>query len=294
MPDILVMDWTGPSGRVWDFNSEHLWVTEKGLIGLGHPQIQHHTLPRHGHGDWWTGWRVSGRQVVWPLATDGLTAAEWLAQDQALWADLHPGVEGIWGATLLNGQRRELACRFESDGPWSMSDDPLLFLRQDYEVTLRGAPFWLGEVIPRRWETAGYQGPWLLGPGGGGVARFASGSNMGTAEVTNPGDVEAWPEWTITGPCTSWTVGVGGRTVTSTRTLLAGEVRRLITDAGFLRLLDGSGSSTAANGDPLTKTELGKAEWQAIPAGQDVALTVQMTGTGSVQAEFRPRYFRAL
>ncbi|WP_157676969.1 hypothetical protein [Auraticoccus monumenti] len=228
---------------------------------------------------------MAERPVRWPVKLTGRTATEWLEQHRAFTADLHPAFPATWTIRTPDGAARDLQVRLNADG-WSSPYDPLVQLKQRFDLELLGDDFWLGELVERGWGATGYQGPWFLGPGEGGVVRLAQGQTMGSARVTNPGDDEAWVTWPITGPCTSWTVGVAGRTVTSTKTLLEGETRRLVTASGTLKLLTESG-------EDVSSAEVAAADWAPIPAGEDVRLTVAMVGTGSIYATFRPPYLRA-
>lgn len=283
--------WVGRSGREWRLDGRRdLIMTSAGLRGLRLPEIEHFRRARMDHGSRWAGWRVTERDVAWPISTHGGADNDplaWLEQDRDFWSDLHPGYEGTWTVTAIDGTTRTLNCRVRGDGGLAITRDPLRFGRLAYVVELDGDPFWLGDPVERAWGVTGYQGPWLIAPGsgGGGVFRFAVGQTMATASVTNPGDVEAWPTWTIHGPASSWSVGVGNQQINSTVTLADGEIRTVVTDGGGVYVTNAAGTDKF--------TDLTAARATAIEAGQSVKLSINLVGNGGIEVSFRPRYLQA-
>jgi len=116
------------------------------------------------------------------------------------------------------------------------------------------------------------------------VFNISSGSQLSTAKITNDGDLEAWPVWTVTGPLTSVTVGVDGSTVQWDVALLEGDVLVIDTDPAV--------QSAWLNGDDVTD-QLGTADFAPIPAGHELPLSLTMAGAGSVEAAITPRHYRA-
>lgn len=133
-------------------------------------------------------------------------------------------------------------------------------------------------------DLTGVDGSGFLAVQGAPLLRIASGSQLSSAVMTNEGDVEAWPVWTITGPLTSVTVGVDGRTVQWNVALVASDILVIDTDPTV--------QSAWKNGVDVT-SQLGTADFAPIPAGQDRPLSLAMSGTGSVEASITPRYYRA-
>ena len=143
-------------------------------------------------------------------------------------------------------------------------------------------PFWTGEPVRRTWS----QSDALDFYGGGDAPAFniSSGSQLSSAKLTNEGDLEAWPVWTIRGPLTSVTVGVDGETVQWNTTMAADDILVIETDPTV--------QSAWLNGVDVTG-QLGTADFAPIPAGDEVPLSLTMAGTGSVEASITPRYYRA-
>lgn len=116
------------------------------------------------------------------------------------------------------------------------------------------------------------------------VLRVASASQLSSAKLTNEGDLEAWPVWTIKGPLTSVTVGVDGSTVQWTVALTSTDTLVIDTDPIV--------QSAWLNGADVT-SQLGTADFAPIPAGVELPLSLTMAGTGSVEASITPRFYKA-
>lgn len=116
------------------------------------------------------------------------------------------------------------------------------------------------------------------------LLRIASASQLSSAKLTNEGDLEAWPIWTITGPLTSVTVGVDGETVQWNTAMTSTDILVIDTDPTV--------QSAWLNGVDATD-QLVTADFAPIPAGVERPLSLSLTGTGSVEASITPRFFRA-
>jgi len=141
-------------------------------------------------------------------------------------------------------------------------------------------PFWTGEPVRRTWsqsEDSDFYAQMM-------PLNISSASTLSSAAMTNEGDLEAWPVWTIKGPLTSVTVGVDGRTVQWNVPLTATDILVIDTDPTV--------QSAWLNGVDVT-AQLGSADFAPIPAGHERPLSLTMAGTGSVEAAITPRHFRA-
>jgi hypothetical protein len=145
--------------------------------------------------------------------------------------------------------------------------------------------------------------------GGGGTASFytpymylSSSSMVGSGDlsgggldpasltlVNNPGDVEGWPEWTITGPMTelrTWNVTRGSR-FALTYTLTAGQSITITTDLPSVRGPAGINLSKYIDWFSTAGTEL----WPLSDGDNVIGLEVDgATSATSVQMTFVPRY----
>jgi hypothetical protein len=280
------MSWRGWDGSTWELtNSDSgVFLMSGGVEGLAMPAHQAWVGQSPAvHGQFYRGHVVEPRQVFWPLFLySDVSSEEWVARDRAFWRSLHPGKHGMWLATVPGRGERTLSCRFADDGQHAFEMDPVFRGWAKYGVTLiADDPFWRGTPVRRSWAQSTAEG--FYGPGNP-LFRISSGAQLGTATMTNSGDVEAWPQWTITGPLTSVTVGVDGRTIQWTVELVAGDVLVIDTDPAV--------QSAWLNGADVT-AQLGAVDFAPIPAGEDRTLSLQMTGTGTVEATITPRHYRA-
>lgn len=282
----MKITWTDYSGTVWDLCGQQAVKLRAGVRGFNMPPIDPFTLETPAlAGSRFRGWRVREREVFWPLTVFKHTsAAEWVEHDSKFWAGMHPDREGVWAVESPTGTRK-MRLRFANDGDHAMDLMPTLFGFQQYNVYLTAYdPYWFGESISRAWaQSPGrdfYGGPDGKAP----LFYISSGSQLSSATMTNPGDVDAWPIWEVTGPATSVTVGVGGRTVTAPFTIGEGSTLVIDTDpAKRSALLDGEN----------VYGSLSSWDFAPIPAGVSLPLSLAMAGAGAVQATITPRFFRA-
>jgi hypothetical protein len=275
------MSWRGWDGSEWDLSNPESGVFLTGDIeGLGMPTHQAWIGESPAvHGQYYRGHVVEPRPVFWPLflySDEGTD--EWVELDRAFWRSLQPGKHGTWTVG-----KRSLSCRFVDDGNHSFPRDPFYRGWAAYGVRLiADNPFWTGEPARRYWDQGSGGNAFDAGPDAALV--ISSGSKLSTAKMTNEGDLEAWPVWTIKGPLTSVTVGVDGATVQWNVALDADDILVIDTDPTV--------QSAWLNGADVTD-QLGTADFAPIPSGLEVPLSLTMAGTGSVEAVITPRYYRA-
>lgn len=114
---------------------------------------------------------------------------------------------------------------------------------------------------------------------------IGSGQSIANATMSNPGDVAAWPVWTVNGPFTSAEVGVDGRKVVVPFAMLAGESLTIDTAPSAQTAIDHTGAERTAS--------LGAADFAPIEPGESVALSLSLVGAGSISASLQPLHFRA-
>ena len=281
------MSWEGWDGSVWDLTkpSSGVFLTGRGVEGLGMPDhLAWVGSSPATHGQYYRGHVVEPRQVFWPvyLFSDRGTE-EWLERDRAFWRSLQPGKHGSWTVSTPTGGKRSLSCRFVDDGRHAFGHDPMHRGWASYGVTLiADDPFWTGESVRRVWAQS--EDVDAFAPVPDVVLNVSSASKLASAAMTNQGDLEAWPVWTVKGPVTSVTVGVDGRTVQWNVALTADDILVIDTDPTI--------QSAWLNGVDVT-SQLGTADFAPIPAGHELPLSLTMAGTGSVEAAITPRYYRA-
>lgn len=167
--------------------------------------------------------RPAQRQIDWPMRVRGATNLEFLA----LWRSMGQALAmtrrfgpGKLRLARQDGSAREIAAYYQSgwegepgDGAWLEDTCVVSLLCPD--------PFWRDvtpTVLERRTEAAvDYLSPY---------PNLGTGQVLGVTTLNNPGQVDVWPEWSITGPMTSLTANnvTRGQSFTLTYTLTAGQV----------------------------------------------------------------------
>lgn len=261
-----------------------------GATGFGLPPIQAQFLDGAGDGTVWRGSRVLGRVLDLPLKfldvdpnrtralvsqvarilspTAGLTRIAVEVAGTVWWVDATRTGGGDWkygadtdGATILHTTI-------------SMKAEEAYWTRQDEQVTV----FTPGNV------TTG-----LLGDPGSMVGMMLSDSTaLGEVTFDNPGDVEAWPVWTITAPFDGFElVAPDGERIEWTGALKSSGYVTVDTRAGTVEDETGANLYPGLNDVPV---------FWPIPAGTTVG-TVEASAPGvgtSIRCAYQPRQWVVL
>lgn len=130
------------------------------------------------------------------------------------------------------------------------------------------------------------------------IVRINSGSTLDTATMSNPGDVSAYPVWTVVGPTTDVTVGVGGETINIPFPIPdATKAVQIDTDpvSGQVAWYGDWDEVTQTLSNKVDRTkELGAYAFVPIPSGADRELSLTMAGTGTVSAKLTELYRRGI
>lgn len=283
------MYWTGWDGvrrELTDWRSG-VFVLEEGVEGLSMPKHTAWTSSSPAqHGQRLRGFRVPARPCAWAsFVYSKESSLEFLERDGDFWHSLQPGKYGTWEVRTEAGTRR-IRCRLDDEsGGDKYGLDPSQQGWAAYDIRLiADDPFWYGETVEAEWGTASLVdfNAWVTDSQ---MGYLSSANRLENAVMTNPGDVEAWPVWTISGPATSVTVGITGSTVTAPINL-ASSSDVLVIDT------DPAVQMAWLNGVDVTM-QLGSADFAPIPAGADRKLVLAMTGNGTVSATISTRYYRA-
>lgn len=294
--------WTTADGDVWDISSGASGVVlNAGVRGMNMPPIQRYASKSPAQaGSRWHGFVTDERKPFWPLEiyNDGGSQA-WIDHNRRFWSSLLPYKTGEWTIVQPGGEARSLTCRFEDDG------DPEQDLAAEvqgwflYGITLVAEqPYWKGEPVRQSFRQGGGPVNFL---GGGDVATagfgppfvISSGSTLATASIGNPGQLPVWPTWTLYGPFSSASVGVGSKAVVVPFSVPAGSWLRVDTRPGQRRALVGTGDVSAITGTVRTR-DLGPAtDFSAVDPGEPTSLAVSMIGTGRIEVEITPLYYQA-
>lgn len=286
--------WTGWDGSEWVLSDPSSGVQlGQGVRGFGMPEPVRYTSTSPAlAGSRHRGMSYAEREVFLPVGVfcDAGSRA-WLDYDAAFWATLHPERVGVLSVTQPAregqsvGEIRTLTARCISDGALSLDRDPSYDGWAAYGITfIAEDPWWYGPSIVRTWTSA-VSTPFLGGSGYGPPFYISPGGTLAGATMPNPGDVKAWPTWTLDGPTTSVTVGLDGHAVSYTATIADGAGIVIDTSPDQRTVLDLAGVDRLSG--------LVAADFRAIQPGAEVALSLAMTGSGTVTASLRPPYLRA-
>lgn len=288
-PGVARSTWTADGQEPIDLlnpASHGVMLVQDGVRGLGMPPVKRYTSTSPAvHGSRWRGHQVEEREVMWPLFVwSDAGTADWLERDAALWRSFRPDVEGWWEFATSNAVRR-LRCRFSDDSDHSFSADPSRRGWDLYGVRMVAEdPWWHGASVHVEWGQ-GSTDPFLPGP----PFTIGGASDMGTATLRNPGDVPAWPVWSIPGPSAGATVGLAGRTVSVPFAIAADEV--LVVDTRPSQMTAMAYSSSGAVVDRTGS--LGPSTFAPVPPGTVADLSLSVDGGGPVRATLDPLYYRA-
>lgn len=288
-----VLSWLGVDGSGWNLSTGYEGVhLLQAVSGLGDPEFETYWSDRIGDGDRYRGYRVRRRLVTFSVGvgTDVVGQA-WRDLDAAWWRSLDPHRVGLLDVLTESLEHRYLVCRLAQSSGKSYPFDPAVDGVESYLITLAAdEPYWRGDDVVETWAFVPGAENFYGGSGGGGFGPpyviSASGA-FGEADVTNEGDVPAWPRWKVTGPTSSATLTVDGQTIALPTPIPAFTSRYIHTDPP-----DVFGDFVESRWDEMT----GVQDFAPVPVGATVPVTVNVDGGGtgtSVTMTFTPRYKRA-
>lgn len=276
---------TGTDGSTWDLYNGPVRALA-GSSGFGSPTPEHwwRTAPALD-GSTWAGYRVPQREISLPVYIHEPTSLGWRDTDAAFFEGLNPALEATLTVVTPDGIVRSLPIRFSGGADVDFDADPLMMRYGAYSLTFTAAdPYWQGALARTSFTVAGSAAALFPGP----PFNINSGYTTGTGVISNPGDVVSWPKWTVNGPFTAFTVGVGATTVVYSGTKTAGQSVTIDTDPRRRTVLNQAGGDEWA--------ALTTANFEPIPPGANVTLSLSVTGSTtatSIDMTFTPRYRRA-
>lgn len=278
-----VMTWTGADGSVWALDgSQGVLLLQDGLVGLHTPQTDRYTSTAPSTaGSRHRGSRAQERIVEWSvLVYSDDSSKEWLAVDRAWWGSFDEDQPGTWTVTDPAGRSLSLDCRLTPQNDPYGQDPALLGWALYHVQMIANQPYWRGDPVTQSWQQA-TPDPLF---GGDGQLHVSSAASFASATMSNPGDVDAWLVWTVTGPMTSLSITVDGGTI-ATPSLIAGDTLVIDTDPAVATGLK-NGVDVSGLVDPWDP--------RPVPKGNNVPVTFTATGTGQVSASLIPRYRRGI
>lgn len=283
--------WTGPNGTVTNLTTyAHggVWLSNVGIEGMGFPTSTDWTRDTPGlAGQRFTGSKENPRDVFWPVVIDG-SDGSWFELQKQFWGSLRPGEYGAWRVTAPDGTARELVCRFVPEDQVYAVDPSTRGVEVHGVRLIADDPWWRGEPNGARFSADDLTATPFFLDGGPADRLFYLGSGFTAANafVANPGDVPAWPIWTITGPVDSFSVGIAGSVISAEFTIPDGQFVTIDTSPE-------NQLGRWSNGSLIPLANFSSADFAQVPPESEVPLFVEMQGDGAVEISVTPRFYRA-
>jgi hypothetical protein len=288
---ITYIDPTGTRWPMTDLTAD--WYTlAEGVSGLGAAPYVLTSDPHPRGGARLRHVQPQPRTIVWPLLVKGtdhnVFTDNWRALARAFTRTLREG-PGTLEVARPSGSVRRIPVHYQEG--WDGRGQTATGITWDSAVLTLWCedPYWLDIVAVRVHREHGTEEPEdFLVP----YPSVSSGQVLGATSVSNPGDVDVWPTWTITGPATSITFtreDTGASfTLDATATphggLLAGQTVTVSTDPPRVRFHDDTNGIGGLNWP--------EAQLWSLPPGT-TPVTFQLAGAGAgsaVDMSFNPRY----
>ncbi len=302
--EFLSVNWKGWDGSTWDLaNGTEGATLLAGARGFTFAASNEYlTQSPVLHGGRYVGFQVKPRELFLPIRVQSdAGSGEWLKLNRAFIRTMRR--DQIGTLTVGSDETRTMQARFYDDGGTTLGMMPSKVGRQTYTLYLHATdPFWHG---------ADAKGVWLPPPAiaesvwnaPGGVAFITGGHDTTNATITNPGDFPSHPTWIIDGYTPAATVGVGSDVVALPFPVAAGKCAVINTDPTMLNATMYDVPSASQAIAPLDRVigvdlinptdltlQLGAADFAPIPPGTDVALNLQISGTGLVSVRLPTLY----
>lgn len=295
----LRVDWTGWDGSTWNLTdpARGTFVTPGGVEGFGPPEYEEWTQNSPAvAGQFFRGVQAKARQLFFPMAIYSDAGSQaWFELQSAFFKTIKPDRYGTVRVTTPGGQVRTIQARSNAK-PTTFSLDPFKTGYQGYGMSLvADEPFWAGEAVRASFRS-GASTDFFNGVSKAPNFVISEGATFSSARVTNPGDQDSWPVWTVVGGATTTvTLGVAGAGITVPFAVAAGKALQIDTDPRVQTALYGDWDATTGtlSGTTDRTVDLGSVDFAPIPPGVEVPLTVSLSGTGSVEVSFTPLYERA-
>jgi hypothetical protein len=269
-------------------------MLQSGASGLDMPTFELHTdASPNLDGTMFRGARAAGREILLPVYVYGIDRKTLRDFKRKLANALNPKL-GYCVLTFVesNGIPRRIQCYYAGGMEGNESVDTSGFRWVSYGIQLSATdPWFYGDTqVAASWSFGASQ-PFLGNPFL--PIKLGTGTQSnGTLTVSNPGDIEVWPIWTITGPVksfnftgpdgTSWGIPAQPGGVDAIR-----NGRTLTVDCrpGYKTLMDDQGTNYFSLMSPSPSL------W-SVPPGTSTAQASLVSGSGTptVTMTLLPRY----
>lgn len=230
--------------------------------------------------------KVPPREIAVPVLFSGETSIDLRQQLRTVVRKMYPALgDGRLQGVAPDGEVREIVCRYRDglQGDESTGDNGQLTLPAVLIFRAAEDPFWRSQT-PTEIEFTTGESPSFFPffP-----LELAKSSIFGGITVTNEGDVEAWPIWTITGPGGPLTLtnDTSGESLILATVLSAGEQVTIDTTPGIKTVTLDDSTNLYPDLDP------GSSLWPLQPAENAVTVElVDATVDSAVALSYRARY----
>lgn len=296
----ITATWIDPLGREWPLSntSEELgWFTTNGPAGWGSTPIELVTDPLPRGGEQVRFIRSKPRRLQWPIYIGGRDHAEYTRRRREITRAFTMTTQRMAPGWLRvarpggAGTARQIACFYEQGLEGGESGDDHLFSKPVIQLFCPDGYWSDTEPIPVEATFAAPAETSFYSP----FITVASSKVVGGGEgddpidITNPGDVEAWPMWVLTGPLSKLTaenVTLGTRFALE-YPLGPGQQIVITTNRPTVRGPGDSNFSKYVDWFSPEPTEL----WPLIDGVNQVRFVVDGAGDGAgVKMTFTPRY----
>jgi hypothetical protein len=282
----ITATWTDPAGTVWplsDTSDDVGWFTQSGPAGWNATTYEIVTDPLPRGGEQVRFIRSKPGSITWPIYVWGDTHLQYVERHRqirrAFTMTVHRGQVGVLRVERPDSSAREISCYYaggmegEAGEGWLWAKDAVTLFCPD--------GYWR-DVDPITITQSYVPGVNFLS----GFPQVSAGLALGESQIDNPGDVDAWPTWTLTGPMTALaaTNVTTGYSFSLTYGLSAGEQITITTDRPTVRGPAGQNLVTALNWPSAYL-------WSLTPDVNDVIFNVSGGDVGTqVELTFHPRY----
>lgn len=207
-PDVPTLTWFDPHGVAWPltqiYSDDYGWFAMRGLVGVNSAAPILITSDERARG----GTRVrhiqpGSRTIVLPLFAEGNSHGDFLDTSRSLmqaFTSTRRYGPGQIVVTRPDGTERVIDAYYQEG--WSDTPEGSILWETVSLILYCPSPFWRAKIpIVDRSE---YQDGTNLNPYLSPFPQIATARSLTQRRtITNPGDVEAWPTWTIRGPMES-------------------------------------------------------------------------------------------
>lgn len=281
--------WTDPTGLVWqlsDTSDSRGYFTGPDIAGWGAMPFELITDPQPRGGESIRAIRSKPARITWPLYIWGETHLEfvdrWRALRRAFMLTVHKGLPGVLRVARPDGTSREIQAYYE-DGFAGEPGQNWLSARPALTLYCPDGAWY--DPVP----TVIQRSPAAAVPFNNPFLSISAAQVIGSTTVNNPGDLVAWPQWTIAGPATSVTATnhTLGQAFTLTYTISVGQTITVVTSGPNPRVIGPSGENlTGQLNWPVAYL------WGLDPGDNEVEFVVGGSSPGNTEIEmaFNARY----